>query len=204
MQVISWPDIKRTCRDAEETCVQHRQSHTLTQYWSHPRTTEYHFPCTLSTLCLLLTRFLRAHPPIMKFPAVGILLLQSLAIGSSTPGGTVLAERVHSRDIVKRVRDCGVFTMACDLAGNACNNACYHIYCQPGGGASRTMVSVYPDQKKPPYRELTLVDVDMTRPTVTHGTVCNLVANHPIQGAYATVRHSVKHSTIRRTLRQET
>ncbi|KAL8753156.1 MAG: hypothetical protein Q9184_005506 [Pyrenodesmia sp. 2 TL-2023] len=64
-----------------------------------------------------------------------------MATGSSTPAGAVPAERVHSRDVVKRAgRDCGIFTMACDRAGNACNNACFHINCQSGGAASRTMV----------------------------------------------------------------
>ncbi|KAL8900043.1 MAG: hypothetical protein Q9207_005881 [Kuettlingeria erythrocarpa] len=64
-----------------------------------------------------------------------------MATGSSAPEGAVLAERVHSRDVVKRAgRDCGVFTMLCENAGNACNNACFHINCQPGGAASTTMV----------------------------------------------------------------
>ncbi|KAI4182506.1 MAG: hypothetical protein LQ346_006569 [Caloplaca aetnensis] len=82
----------------------------------------------------------------MKLAAAAVLLLQSMATGSSTPEGAVLAERAHSRDVVKRAgRDCGTFTMACEGAGNACNNACFHINCQPGGQASTTMVQAFHD-----------------------------------------------------------
>lgn len=42
-------------------------------------------------------------------------------------------ERAHSREIVKRARDCGTFRMPCANAAGACNNACYHIGCVNAG-----------------------------------------------------------------------
>ncbi|KAL8991387.1 MAG: hypothetical protein Q9169_007879, partial [Polycauliona sp. 2 TL-2023] len=53
---------------------------------------------------------------IMKFLAIGLLFFQSMAIGSSTPEVAAPTERLHSRDVVKRARDCGVFTMTCENA----------------------------------------------------------------------------------------
>ena len=141
----------------------------------------------------------------MKFTIACVILLQSIGIASSTPEGVMPAERFHSRDVIKRAgRNCGTFTMACDRAGNACNNACYHINCQPGGAASRTMVLVDPNHDETLCIGLTLVGLDMTVPTATLGTVRSPDVKQQMEGVYAIADHLVKPFTIRRTTYPET
>ena len=51
------------------------------------------------------------------------------------------AALLDTRDVVKRApADCGTFTMFCDKAAGACNNACFHIYCIDDNEESRKMV----------------------------------------------------------------
>ncbi|KAL9017854.1 MAG: hypothetical protein Q9185_004802 [Variospora sp. 1 TL-2023] len=78
---------------------------------------------------------------IMNLAAAAVLFLYPLATDSSTPEGAAVAERVHSRDFVKRAgRNRGIFTTACEGAENACNNAYSRTKCHPDGAAGRNMI----------------------------------------------------------------
>lgn len=71
---------------------------------------------------------------------VAASLLHVLSSEALTTEGTLPAARIHPRTFIKRAdgRDCGKFTMFCEKAAGACNNACYHIKCVDKG--TSTMV----------------------------------------------------------------
>lgn len=46
---------------------------------------------------------------------------------------------LHAAQVLAQGRDCGSFTMSCDGAEGACNNACYYINCIAPPNADRVV-----------------------------------------------------------------